>query len=79
MSNFKDSIKYKYSNGKWYAACNKGLFCTEGDTKPEAEDKAYSLWLAHLDNGDYDEDETFSVKDFEPVSLKSSINKAIWS
>lgn len=75
--NFKGSIKYKYVNGKWYAACNKNLFCTEGNTKPEAEGKAYSLWLAHFDNGDYDEAETFSVKNLEPVSLKGSINKAI--
>ena len=75
--NFKDSIKYKYVNGKWYAACNKGLFSTEGDSKPEAEDKAYSMWLAHVENGDYDEAETFSVKGAAPVSLKGSINKAI--
>jgi hypothetical protein len=75
--NFKDSMKYKYVNGKWYAACNKNLFCTEGDSKPEAEDKAYSMWLAHLDNGDYDEAETFSVKGADPVSLKYAIDKAI--
>jgi hypothetical protein len=75
--NFKDSIKYKYSNGKWYAACNKGLFRTEGDSRGEAESKAYSMWLAHLESGDYDEAETFSVKGAAPVSLKGSINKAI--
>ena len=75
--NFKNSIKYKYSSGKWYAACNKSLFCTEGDSRGEAEDKAYSLWLVHFDAGDYDEAETFSVKDLEPVSLKYAIDKAI--
>jgi hypothetical protein len=77
--NFKESIKTKYQNNQWYVSCNKNLFCVKGDTKPEAEDKAYSLWLAHFENGDYDEAETFSVKDLEPVSLKGSINKAIWS
>ena len=75
--NFKESIKTKYASGKWYVSCNKDLFCVEGDSKPEAEDKAYSLWLAHFDAGDYDEAETFSVKGAEPVSLSGSINKAI--
>tara|TARA_R100000951_G_C2578930_1_gene161289 strand:+ start:166 stop:405 length:240 start_codon:yes stop_codon:yes gene_type:complete len=77
MSNFKDSIKTKYQNNQWYVSCNKNLFFVMGDTKPEAEGEAYSLWLAHFDAGDYDENETFSVKDLEPVSLKGSINKAI--
>jgi len=75
--NFKDSIKTKYQNNQWYVSCNKNLFFVIGDTKHEAEGKAYSLWLSHFENGDYDEAETFSVKDLEPVSLKGSINKAI--
>jgi len=75
--NFKESIRTKYANGKWYVSCNKDLFCVDGDSKSEAEDKAYTLWLAHFDSGDYDEAETFSVKGASPVSLSGSINKAI--
>jgi hypothetical protein len=75
--NFKGSVKAKYSNGKWYVGCNKNLFCAEGDSKSEAEDKAYSMWLAHVEAGDYEEAETVSMKDAKPVSLTSSINKAI--
>ncbi|QDP67508.1 MAG: hypothetical protein Unbinned5350contig1004_15 [Prokaryotic dsDNA virus sp.] len=79
MNNFKQSMKYKYVNGKWYAVCNKKLFCTEGDSKSEVEDKAYNMWLAHVDAGDYEESETVSIKDSKPVSLSESISKAIKS
>lgn len=75
--NFKGSIKTKYQNNQWYVSCNKSLFCVKGDTKPEAEDKAKAMWQHHVDIGDYNEVQTFSVKGLEPVSLKVSINKAI--
>lgn len=77
MNNFKGSIQTKYHKKQWFVVCKQGLFSVKNDSKQKAEAEALIEWQKHIDAGDYDKVETVSMKDAKPVSLTSSINKAL--
>lgn len=79
MNSFKQSVQIRYSGKVWFVVCKKKLFCIGNAIKSIAEAEAEIQWQKHVDAGDYEKVETVSMKDAKPVSLTSSINKAIKS
>lgn len=75
--NFKQAVQTRYNGKSWFVVCKKGLFSVKNAAKADAESEALIEWQKHVDAGDYDEVETVSMKGAKPVSLTSSINKAL--
>ena len=77
MNNFKQSVQIRYSGKTWFVVCKEKLFCIGNAIKSIAEAEAEIQWQKHVDAGDYEKVETVSMRDAKPVSLTSSINKAL--